>query len=109
MVLIVDGPAAHGLQEENSDWEEWSEAEQVFIVPEPPNSSTITSALDLEIFGEEQRLVNKVNNLISILYANEGRTNYVLNTSTLELDISCTDTRTALERAGGKSGKLSLF
>ena len=74
---------------------------QIEFVPEPSNSSTTTSALDLASFGEEQKLTNKINNAVSILYTNDGITNYVLNTETLELEVSNTDTRSAFERAGG--------
>ncbi len=83
------------------DWKEWFRDNQIAFLPEPPNSSNVTSALDLIPYGVEQKLTNKVNNAVSILYANDGITNYVLDTKTLELKISHTDTRTAFERAGG--------
>jgi hypothetical protein len=54
------------------DWEEWFTANQIEFVPEPSNSSTTTSALDLAPFGEEQKLTNKINNAVSILYANDN-------------------------------------
>jgi hypothetical protein len=83
------------------DWEEWFTANQIEFVPEPSNSSTTTSALDLAPFGEEQKLTNKINNAVSMLYANDRITNYVLNTETLELEVSNADTRSAFHRAGG--------
>ena len=89
----------HGF--DTDDWNEWFKANKIAFVPEPPNSSNLTSALDLIPFGVEQKLTNKVNNAVSVLYANDGITNYVLDTKTLELKISHTDTRTAFERAGG--------
>jgi hypothetical protein len=107
LCLIADDPKMHGFQ--TDDWKEWFQANKIAFVPEPPNSSNLTSALDLVPFGVEQKLTNKVNNAVSQLYAHDGITNYVLNTKTLELEISHTDTRTAFERAGGVYAKNTTF